>query len=122
MAANTFSYWERTAFIDDADDKQYVDALQPFCQESFCVNLSPKLQRLRSLQGLLSGEALSLPYYRNSELQTWVDKTLATQGIERVLIFSSSMAQYVEKYPNLHVVADFVDVDSFFANWNISWL
>ncbi len=117
------------AFVDDAVDRQYVDALKPFCQESLCVDLHPKLQKIRSLQGLLSGEAMSLPYYRNAELQAWVDKTLAEQGIQRVLIFSSPMAQYVEKYSALHVVADFVDVDSdkwqqYAANkpWPASWI
>ena len=117
------------AFIDDADDKQYVDALQPFCRESLCVDLQPVRQKIKSLQGLVSGEALSLPYYRNAELQAWVDKTIAEQGIERVLIFSSPMAQYVEKYPGLHVVADYVDVDSdkwrqYAVNksWPASWI
>ena len=117
------------AFVDDVNDRQYVESLQPFCQESFCVNLYPKLQKIRSLQGFLSGEALSLPYYRNAELQAWVDKTIAEQDIQRVLIFSSPMAQYVEKYSALHVVADFVDVDSdkwrqYAANkpWPASWI
>ena len=116
-------------FIDDADDRQYMDALQPFCRESLCVDLQPKLQKVKSLQGLLTGEALSLPYYRNAELQAWVHQTLSAQDIKRVLIFSSPMAQYVEKYPGLHVVADFVDVDSdkwrqYAANksWPSNWV
>jgi sugar transferase (PEP-CTERM/EpsH1 system associated) len=117
------------AFIDDAEDRQYIASLQAYCRESLCIEIQPKLQKFKSLQGLLTGEALSVPYYRNSELQAWVDKTLAEQNIERVLIFSSPMAQYVDKYPNLHVVADFVDVDSdkwrqYAANktWPASWI
>jgi sugar transferase (PEP-CTERM/EpsH1 system associated) len=117
------------AFVDDVEDKQYVEALKPFCRESLCIDLNPKVQKIKSLQGLLGGEALSLPYYRNAELQAWVDKTISEQGIERVLIFSSPMAQYVEKHQNLRVVADFVDVDSDkwrqFAEkkpWPASWI
>lgn len=116
-------------FIDDPDDRQYVDALKPFCRESRCVDLQPKTEKIKSLRGLLSGEALSLPYYRSRELQDWVDTTIREQGINRVLIFSSPMAQYVEKYPAMHLVADFVDVDSdkwrqyaLSKRWPASWI
>jgi sugar transferase (PEP-CTERM/EpsH1 system associated) len=116
-------------FVDDPDDKQYIEALKPFCRESCCIDLQPKTAKIKSLRGLLSGEALSLPYYRNPDLQDWVDKTIREQGIGRVLIFSSPMAQYVEKYPELRLVADFVDVDSdkwrqYSASkrWPASWI
>ena len=99
-------------FIDDPDDRQYVEALKPYCKQSFCIDLHPKLGKLKSLAGFLTGEALSLPYYRSSAMQAWVDKIIAEEGVERALIFSSPMAQYLEKYPKLHVIADFVDVDS----------
>ncbi len=100
------------AFIDDPDDKQYIDALHSYCRECRFIDLHPKLQKIMSLKGILDGEALSLPYYRNQELQAWVDNTLQEQGITRALIFSSPMAQYLDNYPSLHLVADFVDVDS----------
>ncbi len=99
-------------FIDDPDDRQHIAILKLFCQDVRCIDLNPKLGKIKSLQGLLSGEALSLPYYRNRELREWVDKTIVEQDIQRVMIFSSPMAQYVEKYTHLHWVADFVDVDS----------
>ena len=99
-------------FIDDPDDRQYIDALKPFCKTSFCVDLHPKLGKIKSLSGFLSGEALSLPYYRNQALQAWVDKTIAELSIERALIFSSPMAQYLQKHPAVKLIADFVDVDS----------
>ncbi|OAI06417.1 sugar transferase [Methylomonas methanica] len=116
-------------FIDDPDDKQHIDALKSFCADTCCIELNPKIGKIKSLTGFLSGEALSLPYYRNRELQEWVDKTISEQGIERVMIFSSPMAQYVDKYTNLHWVADFVDVDSDkwrqyaqSKDWPVSWV
>jgi len=116
-------------FIDDFDDKQYQQALAAICQEVFCVDLHPKIQKLKSLQGLLTGEALSLPYYRDQAMQDWVNKTIREQGIERVLVFSSPMAQYVANRPELHWVADFVDVDSdkwrqyaLSKSWPASWI
>lgn len=99
-------------FIDDQDDWQFVDALKAYCGDMCCIDLNPKLGKIKSLTGFLGGTALSLPYYRNRQLQAWVDNTVSTQTIERVMIFSSPMAQYVEKYASLHWVADFVDVDS----------
>ena len=116
-------------FVDDPDDWQYIDALKPYCKDSFGVDLKPKFSKLKSLTGFFNGKALSLPYYYNQSLQDWVDRTIAEQGIERVLIFSSPMAQYVQKYRQLHVVADFVDVDSDkwrqYANsksWPANWV
>jgi sugar transferase (PEP-CTERM/EpsH1 system associated) len=116
-------------FIDDPEDKQYIGALDSLCKESFCVELQSTRQRVLSLQGLLTGEALSLPFYRNSRMQAWVDKTIAGQNISRALIFSSPMALYVEKYPDINRVADFVDVDSdkwrqyaHKKNWPVNWI
>jgi sugar transferase (PEP-CTERM/EpsH1 system associated) len=116
-------------FIDDPDDQQYIEDLNRFCVESHCITLQAKTQKLFSLRGLLSGEALSLPFYRHKKMQAWVDKTIQEHQISRVLIFSSPMAQYVEKYQALHLVADFVDVDSDKwlqyaekSQWPFSWI
>ncbi|NOV28401.1 TIGR03087 family PEP-CTERM/XrtA system glycosyltransferase [Methylomonas sp. ZR1] len=116
-------------FIDDPDDRRHIDALKSFCADTCCIELNPKIGKIKSLAGLLSGEALSLPYYRNRGLQEWVDKTINEQSIERAMIFSSPMAQYVEKYTNLYCVADFVDVDSdkwqqyaFSKRWPANWV
>lgn len=99
-------------FIDDPADKPYVDELKAYCKDSCCVDLEPIPSKLKSLTGFLTGEALSLPYYRNARLQAWVDKTIAEWNIERALIFSSPMAQYLSNQPRVSLVADFVDVDS----------
>ena len=116
-------------FIDDPDDQIYVEALQPFCQETCCINLDPRIAKIKSLSGLLSHEALSLPYYRNHALQQWVDRVIQENAIDRVLIFSSPMAQYVQNHAQLHFVADFVDVDSDkwrqyadSKSWPASWI
>ncbi|WGS85535.1 TIGR03087 family PEP-CTERM/XrtA system glycosyltransferase [Methylomonas sp. UP202] len=116
-------------FVDDPEDRQYIEALKPYCRDVCCVELSPGLNKLKSARGLFSGEALSLPYYRDKALRRWVDQVISTEGIDRALIFSSPMAQYAERYPELRVVADFVDVDSDkwsqYANsksWPAAWI
>ncbi|MFA9439042.1 TIGR03087 family PEP-CTERM/XrtA system glycosyltransferase [Uliginosibacterium sp. sgz301328] len=103
-------------FIDDDDDWQHVGALQAWCEEVEVIGLSPRLARLRSLAGLFGSEALSLPYYRSARLQAWVSRVMAEHDIRRVVVFSSSMAQYAPQADGVRCVVDFVDVDS--AKWS----
>jgi sugar transferase (PEP-CTERM/EpsH1 system associated) len=74
--------------------------------------MNPKSSRLHSLSGLISGKALTLPYYKNKTLQNWVDRLMSDLCVEKVVVFSSAMAQYVEKFEQALRIMDFVDVDS----------
>lgn len=116
-------------FIDDPQDEAYVDQLPAYCADMHIARLSPRVAKLRSLSGLLTKQALTLPYYRNAGLQAWVDRTLREQKIDVAVIFSSAMAQYVNGVPDLRTLVDFVDVDSakwtqYALNhrWPLSWL
>lgn len=119
------------AFVDDPDDWRHLDEVRRFCADVCCVSLNPRWAKLGSLRGLATGEPLTLPYYRHAGLQAWVDRVLAEQKIERALLFSSAMAQYLRgpRYAMLRRVMDFVDVDSakwtqYAANkpWPLSWI
>ncbi len=116
-------------FVDDPEDEAHVDRVRGLCAGLHAARLKPRLARVKSLRGLLAGEALTLPYYRDAGLQRWVDQTLGEQAIDAVVIFSSAMAQYVDQIGQLPVVVDFVDVDSAkwtqYApahRWPMSWL
>jgi polysaccharide biosynthesis protein PslH len=116
-------------FIDDPQDEAYVDALLPYCADTYIARFSPGAAKLRSLSGLLFDEALTLPYYRNAGLQAWVASTVREQQIDAAVIFSSAMAQYVQGFPQIRTLVDFVDVDSakwtqYAPNhrWPLSWL
>lgn len=100
-------------FIDDEDDWQYVEALKAQCNggEVLVRPLRKRPATARSLIGLATGEALSLPYYRDATLRRWVDDLLARRPVRRAVVFSSPMAQYLERHAILRV-ADIVDVDS----------
>jgi sugar transferase (PEP-CTERM/EpsH1 system associated) len=101
-------------FVDDPDDWQHRGALEAMCAEVFLRPLSPRLATARSARGLLNGEALTLPYYRDGGLRTWVDATMERERIEHVVVYCSSMAQYVDeqRYAHCRRVLDVVDVDS----------
>ncbi|MFA7605217.1 MAG: TIGR03087 family PEP-CTERM/XrtA system glycosyltransferase [Rhodocyclaceae bacterium] len=102
-------------FIDDPADAVHVPALAEWCEEVFPVAFNPLANRLRSLRGLLSGEALSVPYYRHRMMREWVKAVVDRQDIALGLVFSGPMAQYLEGLPLKRRVIDFCDVDS--AKW-----
>jgi sugar transferase (PEP-CTERM/EpsH1 system associated) len=100
------------AFIDDPSDWKYTDKLDAICAETCYLGLNPFQAKIKSLQGLLTGVALSLPYYKSQAMQLWVNKTIKTRSIKKVLIFSSVMAQFINKTHDVEMIVDFVDVDS----------
>ena len=116
------------AYVDDPDDWQYEDALKPYCASIKLLPLHPRRARLASLAGLLTGEALTLPYYRNRELRRWAQDLAENGTVSRGLAFSSAMAQFMPAGLARRVL-DMVDVDSDkwtqFAptqRWPLSWV
>ena len=116
------------AFVDDANDWQYANALAPYCAEMKLLPLHPRRSKLKSLTGLLTGEALTLPYYRNAALSDWARQRVQDGSVNRGLAFSSAMGQFMP--PGLaRTVMDMVDVDSDkwtqyapSQRWPLSWL
>jgi sugar transferase (PEP-CTERM/EpsH1 system associated) len=101
-------------FVDDEDDWQHLDFLKAQCHEVFCLPLNPLWCRLKSLQGLLNNEAITVPYYTASPMQAWVNEQLGKYNIGRCVVFSSAMAQYLTdgSGQGRRIVIDLVDVDS----------
>lgn len=99
------------AFVDDAEDWQYQDALKPYCKSIKLLQLHPRRAKLASLAGLLSGEALTLPYYSSRELGRWAAELAAAGTVTCGLAFSSAMAQFMPRDLARRVL-DMVDVDS----------
>lgn len=101
------------AFVDTDEDWQHADTLTKIAGgEVKLLGLNPRWARVKSAYGLFSGEPLSLPYYRNTQLQDWVNRLLTERPITRALAFSSGMAQYLMPHAQLRRVIDFVDIDS----------
>ena len=102
------------AFVDDPQDWVYADKLDGLCEEVHLLKLNPKFARIKSLRALCNGQALSLPYYLNGEMSRWVNQLQHKEDIQRVVVYSAVMAQYVdsENYRASKKIADMVDVDS----------
>jgi len=116
-------------FVDDPEDEQHIQTLRAMCAELHVQRLHPRSARVRSLRGLLGGQALSLPYYRSAGLAQWVDSLVAREALDAAVVFSSPMAQYLQRHAELPMWVDFVDVDSakwadYAPNhrWPLSWL
>lgn len=102
-------------FIDDPEDEAFFEKVSALCAGVHVARLNPRIAKIKSLTGLLTGEALTLPYYRDRQLQTWVDSVCADQAIDAAVVFSSAMAQYLSKVSTGKILVDFCDVDS--AKW-----
>jgi len=116
-------------FVDHPDDVQHIDKLSEWCEESRVIRLDPRRAKIASLRGLLTGEALSVPYYRSAALADWVKQVVAREGIHEAVAFSGPMAQYLDAPGLSHRVIDFCDLDSAkwtqYAGdhrWPMSWL
>jgi sugar transferase (PEP-CTERM/EpsH1 system associated) len=102
------------SFVDDPEDWPWVPEVEKFCETCLFLPLKPWQAKIRSLSGLLTGDALSVPYYASKPMKNWVNRQVAEHGIGHVLVFSSSMAQFVMD-PALALerkIIDFVDIDS----------
>ena len=102
------------AFVDSPADLVHRDVVREYCASVWLGRLSPRRAKLRSLTGLLTGEALTLPYYRGSTLPQWIRDVTRDQAIRRVLVYSSAMAQFIigPEFASMRRVIDFVDMDS----------
>jgi sugar transferase (PEP-CTERM/EpsH1 system associated) len=101
-------------FVDDPADLPFADQVQEYCESTAIFRVRPLVQRLKGLRALITGESITVPYYRDARLQSWVNATVDRFEIGRVLAYSSSMAQYVlgQRFERARKVIDFVDVDS----------
>jgi polysaccharide biosynthesis protein PslH len=101
---------------DDAGDLVHRPALLKYCHDVTVASVHPKLARLRSLPYLLTRTPLTIPYFYSAQLQREVGKALASRSYDRIFIYCSAMAQYMEAAGaaggSIPTVLDLVDVDS----------
>lgn len=115
-------------FVDLAEDWRYADNVRAVCADTCLVGLDPRWAKLASLRALISGEPLSVPYYRNRRLQQWVDRVVRRVKPHAILVYSGAMAQYVPvDGPRTVLTLDDVDSEKWrqyaaTKPWPLSWL
>ncbi|MBI4605068.1 MAG: TIGR03087 family PEP-CTERM/XrtA system glycosyltransferase [Planctomycetes bacterium] len=73
---------------------------------------TPAAARVSVLMALVTGEPLSVAYYRSRALAKKVARRVEQIPFDAVIAFSSSMGQYADLVPGVPLIADFVDMDS----------
>ncbi len=102
------------AFVDDADDFQHEEHLKGVCETVALVPLDRNMATTRSVVGFLTGEALTLPFYRDARMKSAV-AAARSKGLVAEMAFSSSMAQYLAQKATAPRIVDLCDADS--AKW-----
>lgn len=103
-------------FIDDPEDEKYVARVKTLCKYAYIQKINKKYSKLRSLLGLFKKSPLSLEYYNSSIFHKFINDIIRNNKIDAVVVFSSVMAQFVDKNLHPQMLVDFVDVDSY--KWN----
>lgn len=118
-------------FVDEEEDIPYIGFIEDICCSSLCLSLNTKQKKFSSLTGFFTHQPLTLPFYFDERLKHWIRRQVNSHNIERCVIFSSSMGQYLEgeEFYKIRSVVDLVDVDSDkwrqYAekkNWPLSWI
>ena len=97
---------------DDAEDLKYRSVLLEFCREVTIAPLRKTLGRVKTLPYLFTRQPLTIPYFYSQKLQAAVNAALSTRKYDRIFVYCSAMAQYVDGIEDIPVLMDLVDVDS----------
>lgn len=78
--------------------------------------IAPDHSRIRQIgemiHALFQGRPISLGYFRNPKLLPLLNREMANAPADAIIVFSSSMAQYVEHSRRTPSIMNFCDVDS----------
>ncbi len=99
-------------FAEEDRDAESVEFLRSRCAAVVAPRLDRRVRKLTSLRGLLTGEALTLPFFRHPELQRAVTGWCQGGTVDLVHVYSSSMAQYALTEPSRAKVMHFAELDS----------
>ncbi|PPQ38475.1 TIGR03087 family PEP-CTERM/XrtA system glycosyltransferase [Rhodopila globiformis] len=99
--------------VDDPADVPHIETLRGMVRQAYVAKLDRRMARLWCQRGLLTGESLSVTFFRDAGLARWVREVLDTVRPQVVFVSSGNMAPYVLDLPRTPIrVVDLVDVDS----------
>ena len=99
--------------IDDPSDSQHVDTIRAMCRDVHVATLDRRVAKLTCLRGLLTGESLSVTFFRDRGLTRWVRDVVERVRPQVIFVNSGNMAPYVLDLPKRETrICDLADVDS----------
>ena len=69
------------AFVDDPADLAHEAALRTMCTDVRLFPVEPNWRKLASVIGLLTGEPLSVRFYRDRRVSAWIDDLQARERV-----------------------------------------
>jgi polysaccharide biosynthesis protein PslH len=103
------------AFAEGEGDALARTELGKMCASVELISLSRATSNLRALAAVPTRGSLSLAYFESARMREAVRRAVREHGIQAMIAFSSTMAQYVPRDFRKHAIADMTDVDS--AKW-----
>jgi sugar transferase (PEP-CTERM/EpsH1 system associated) len=99
--------------IDDPDDFQHIGTVRARCADIYTAPLNRKRAKLTCVMGLLTGEPLSVTFFRDRGLRRWVQQVVSHVEPEIIFVNSSNMAPYILDLPSsAKRIIELGDVDS----------
>ena len=99
--------------VDDPADFQHVDTVRALCRDMHAAPLDRRRATLTCTRGLLTGEPLTVTFFKDRGLRRWVEMVMTEVRPELTVVISSNMAPYVLDLPRTgRLLVDLVDLDS----------
>jgi sugar transferase (PEP-CTERM/EpsH1 system associated) len=101
--------------VDDPHDVQHIETVRAMCATAHFAQIDRRRAKFASLSGFLTGEALSVVFYRDRGLMDWVRQVVLDIKPKVVMVCSSNMVPYIFQIPESKAAVrliDLIDVDS----------
>jgi len=100
--------------VDDPHDVQYIETVEKLCTSSHFAQIDRSRAKITCLTGLLTGEPLSVVFYRDRGLANWVRHVIKDIKPEIIFVSSSNMTPYILdlRTDAMRCMVDLIDVDS----------
>lgn len=95
-----------------AEEAEEAAPLAEYCAELRLERVRAPLQAAKMVFNLPRSAPSSMGYFHSARLARWVKAELATGSYDFIIVFSSSMAPYVQGYRGCPKLIDLADMDS----------
>lgn len=99
-------------FAEDEHDRRSTEVLREQVADICAPPIDPRVRKVWSLRGLVTGQPLTLPYFGHRRLRARIAKWMAEDPADLVFMYSSSMGQYGWPFPQAARVMHFAELDS----------
>ena len=100
------------AFAEGEEELSTKARLEEYCASATLIPLDRLAGNIKALLSLPTNTPPSVAYFNSAAMHRAVTRIVATHGIEAMVVYSSTMSQYVPPEFIPHTVVDMADTDS----------